>query len=127
MTEKTEPQKQTGLYQSLDGKLIANLVAVHTYPSNYKPFQRQIAQLRNVVNIVGKLYADRVIMLSGYLGPNIPNETFFKASSLNEITNNIFEIASQTESFPLTVNLFSFPNNSLAKLTVVSLVIAKKA
>ena len=122
-----EESKEIKEYRSPDGKLLAQPIAVHTYPSTYKPFQRQIAQLRNVVNIVGKLYADRVIMLSGYLGQNIPNETFFKASSLTEITNNVFEIASQVESFPLTVNLFSFPNNSLAKLTVVTLVITKKA
>lgn len=127
MTEKTESQKQTSLYQSLDGKLTANLVAVHTYPADYKPFQRQVAQLRNVVNIIGKLYADRVIMLSGNIGVGIPNETFFKAFSVNEIVNNVFEIASQADSFPISVNLFSFPNNSLAKLTVVTLVISKKA
>ena len=124
MVKNSEEIKE---YRSPDGKFIAQPFAVHTYPSDYKAFQRQIAQLKNVVNIVGKLYADRIVMASGNFGEGKPSEAFFKAGSLKELLVNLFELASQVDSFPLTMNLYSFPSNNMGKLAVVSLLINKLA
>ena len=124
MTKNLEEPKE---YRSPDGKLLAQPFAVRTYPSDYKPFQKQVAQLKNVVNIVGKLYADRIVMASGNFGEGRPSETFFKASNLRELISSIFELASQVDSYPLTMNLYSFPSNNMGKLAVVTLLINKLA
>lgn len=124
MTKNSEEIKE---YRSLDGKFIAQPFAVHTYASDYKAFQKQVAQLKNVVNIVGKLHADRIVMASGNFGEGRPSETFFKASNLRELISSIFELASQVDSYPLTMNLYSFPSNNMGKLAVVSVLINKLA